>query len=175
MRRYTKPNLIIFQIKVDLEAAYRRLQVTTAMALLIITIIGRISYILLHLPFGVANGPSDYSIISKVIMDQTNDILEDDTFNSSNIHFPLYSTLALTHILYPDCTPFGIARELFIIVPFRHAAADEYIDDIITAMLDERGRVLKGSNAALLAVHIFFAQQHILILSLDLTPLVSVN
>jgi len=34
------------------------------MALLAITIIGRIAYILIRLPCGVANGPNDYSIIS---------------------------------------------------------------------------------------------------------------
>ena len=154
--RYTKPNVRIFQMKLDLEAAYRRLHVTAAMALLTITIIGRIAYILLRLPFGVANGPNDYSIISEAIMDLTNDILEDTTFDPSVIHSPLQSTLASPHTSYPDCTPFGIARELFVPVPFRHAAADGYIDDIIAAMLDEGGWLLKGANAALLAVHTFF-------------------
>ena len=72
-------------MKLDLEAAYRRLHVTTRMALLAITIIGRIAYILLRLPFGVANGPNDYSIISETIMDLTNDILADDTFDPAII------------------------------------------------------------------------------------------
>ena len=89
-------------------------------------------------------------------MDLTNDILEDTTFDPSVTHSPLQSILASPHTSYPNCTPFGIARELFVPVPFRHAAADGYIDDIITAMLDEGGWLLKGANAALLAVHTFF-------------------
>ena len=41
-------------------------------------------------------------------------------------------------------------------VPFRNAAADGYIDDIITAMLDTNNCVQEGTNAALLAVHTLF-------------------
>jgi len=104
--RFTKPNIRIFQMKLDLEAA--------------------------------------------------NDILADDTFDPSAIHSPLKSTLAPPNESYPSDTMFGIARRLFVDVPFRHAAADGYIDDIITAMLDTGSWIQKGSNAALLAVHTLF-------------------
>ena len=75
--------------KLDLDAAYRRLHVLAAMVVLTITIIRKIAYILLRLPFGVANGPNDFSIVSEPIMDLTNDILRDDTCDPNDIHSPL--------------------------------------------------------------------------------------
>ena len=76
--RLHDPQLVIFLIKYDLDAAYRRLHVMAKMAALAITILKNIAYILLRLPFGVANGPSDYCIISKPVIDLANDILRDE-------------------------------------------------------------------------------------------------
>ena len=58
--RYTYPQVRILICKLDLDAAYMRLHVLAAMAVLTITIIRNIAYILLRLPFGVANGPNDF-------------------------------------------------------------------------------------------------------------------
>ena len=66
--RLSYPCVRILIAKIDLDAAYRRIHVVARMAALAITIIKRIAYILLRLPFGVANGPSDYSTISECVM-----------------------------------------------------------------------------------------------------------
>ena len=58
--RFTYPSVCIFLSKLDIDAAYRRIHVTAKMAMLAITIIKRIAYVLLRLPFGVANGPADF-------------------------------------------------------------------------------------------------------------------
>ena len=87
--RLTHPSIRILITKIDLDVAYRRIHVVTRMAALAITAIKRIAYILLHLPFGVVNGPSDYSIISEPIFDLTNDILHDETWDLTEIHSPL--------------------------------------------------------------------------------------
>ena len=50
----------------------------------------------------------------------------------------------------------GIARPLFVDVPFRFAAADGYIDDIITAVLGIRDWVDRARNIAPLAVYTLF-------------------
>ena len=73
--RIQHPAVIILLIKFDLDAVYRRLHVVAKMAALAIIILKNIAYILLRLPFGVANGPNDYCVISEPIIDLANDLL----------------------------------------------------------------------------------------------------
>ena len=126
----------IYITKLDLGAAYRRIHVTAKMAILAITIIGEIAYILLRLPFGVANGPNDYGYASEPIMDLTNDILRNDSWDPDEIYSPLRDTLA-TPNQNPDTnsSSFGIANPLLVDVPFFPAIAYGYIDDIATFFL----------------------------------------
>ena len=65
--------------KLDLDKAHRRIKVLAAMAVMTILIIKKIAYILLYLPFGVANGPNVFSLIGVLIINLTNDILRDET------------------------------------------------------------------------------------------------
>ena len=83
--RVRHPLLQILLIKIDLDAAYIRLHVRAKMALLMITIIDAIAYVLLRLPFGVANGPNDYLLISEPLFDLTNYIMEDPTFDPKTL------------------------------------------------------------------------------------------
>ena len=154
--RLTYPHLMILLIKYDLDAAYRRLHLTALMALLTITIIKEIAYILLRLPFGVANGPNDYGTISEPIFDLTNEILQDETFNPSEIHSPLQKDMATQKEYNPKDTPFGVAAPLIVNVPFHFAKADGYIDDIITVVLNYSNWVWKALNAAPLAIYSLF-------------------
>ena len=124
------------------------------MAVMTITIIKKIAYILLCLPFGVANGPNDFCLISEPIIDLTNDILRDLTWSPLTLHSPLQENFDPPPL--PSNTPFKNARKLFVPVPFHPAVADGYIDDIITIMLAKDDWVMKGQNAAPLAVHTIF-------------------
>ena len=159
--RLNNPAVPIYIMKLDLEAAYRRMHVTAKMALLAITIIGKIAYILLRLPFGVANGPNDYGYVSEPIMDLTNDILRDDTWDPDEVYSPLRDTLVPPQ-LNSDTDPasFGRARKLIVDVPFFPAVADGYIDDIVTVFLGMGEWMKRGQNAALLAVHTLFRPVH---------------
>ena len=47
--------------KLDLDAAYRRLHMLAKMAVLTMTIIKRMAYILMRLPFGEANAPTTFA------------------------------------------------------------------------------------------------------------------
>lgn len=154
--RLNQPFIRILMLKLDLDAAYRRLHVTARMALLTITVIQKIAYILLRLPFGVANGPNDYSLISEPIFDLTNDVLRDPTFDPTDLHSPLQSEFEAPASTYDDSTPFEPARPLFVDVPFFWAMADGYIDDIITIVLDVGGWLKKAVNAAPLVIHSMF-------------------
>ena len=87
--RLKYPSMQIFILKLDLDAEYQQLHVTSGMAVLTITIIQKIVYILLRLPFGVANGPNDYIVISESIFYLTNDVLRDETYNPLELQSPL--------------------------------------------------------------------------------------
>ena len=99
------PLLCILLIKIDLDTAYRRLHVTAEMAILTITIIKKIAYILLRLPFGAANGPNDYSLVSEPIFDITNDILRDPTYDPSQLHSPIQHRLQDKELSHHKSTP----------------------------------------------------------------------
>ena len=154
--RLHHPQIRILLIKIDLDAAYRRLHVTAKMAVLTITILQKIAYILLRLPFGVANGPSDYCQVSEPIMDLTNDILRDDSWEPSELHSPLCSKFEEPSNSYTPDAPFAKARKLFVPAPFYPAITDGYIDDIITAVLEMGQWLKRAQNAAPLAIHTVF-------------------
>ena len=104
----------------------------------------------------MANGPSDYSIVSETIFDLTNDILRDETWNPDEIHSPLQTQCETATSHHSPTTPFAEADPLMVSVPFHPVASDGYIDDIITVMLDISNWVKKGQNAVLLAIHTIF-------------------
>ena len=87
--RWTYPAKRIFITKLDLDAVYCQLHVIAAMVVLTITILKQIAYILLCLPFGVANGPNDFSLLSEPIVDLTNDIMIDKKWDPTDIRSPL--------------------------------------------------------------------------------------
>ena len=87
--RWKHPILRIFITKLELDAAYVQLHVVAVMVVLTIKILKKIAYILSCVPFGVANGPNDFSLVSELIMDLTNDILRDKSWDPSVIYSPL--------------------------------------------------------------------------------------
>ena len=126
------------------------------MAVLTITVITRIAHILTRLPFGVVNGLHDFCLTSEPFIDLTNDIIRDETYDPTVTYSQIQNKLHPPNKRYEDITLFGIARKLFVPVPFHYVATDGYIDDLITVMLDMNGWVQKGTNAFPLAVHTLF-------------------
>ena len=154
--RFAHPAVVILLIKYDLDAAYRRLHVVARMAALAITILKNIAYILLRLPFGVANGPSDYCVISEPVIDLSNDLLRDKTWNPKQVYSPIRNNLDPPAIEHKDDTPFAKARPLFVPVPFAPAVVDGYIDDLITVAIQKEDWIERAQNAAPLAIHTVF-------------------
>ena len=89
--RLHNPQIRIFLIKIDLDAAYYRLHVMARMAVLTLKISQTDIYMLLRLQSGVSNGPSNYCQASEPIMNLTNDILWDNSWEPSELHSPLGS------------------------------------------------------------------------------------
>ena len=81
----------------------------------------------MHLPFGVSNGPNDYSLISETLFELSNNIFCDPTFNPNTINSPLHHHIQPSNYRYSKSTPFHKATELFIDVPFHYAMVNGYI------------------------------------------------
>ena len=154
--RFMRLQVRIFLEKLDLGASYRRLHMLAAMAVMTITLIKNITYILLRLTFGIANGPNNFCLVSEPIIDLTNDFLRNETWDLSTTYSPLRSRFSTSKVCYHKDTPYGKACLLFANVPFYQAIADGYLDDIITAILDEDDWIKRDQNAAPLAVHTIF-------------------
>ena len=73
------PETIIYVIKYDFDAAYRRVHVCPEHAIKTMIIIGSLAYLLNRLPIGVESGPSEYSSISEGIFDLANDMIPHGT------------------------------------------------------------------------------------------------
>ena len=143
-------------MKLNLDAAYRKIHVLIKMALLGITSVEEIAYILLRLPFGVANSSNYYSLISDPIFDMTNDILQNVYYNPDKLYSPLRSEFDGPKQLFDEGTPFGVARPLFVDVSFRFVKTDGYVDNVITVALDVSRWVKRAKNVAPLIVHSLF-------------------
>ena len=74
------PKMEILLAKFDLDAAYRRLHTHPKHAVKAITIVEKLAYLLIRLPFGAAAGPSIYSITSEMIFDLAQDLVSLTSF-----------------------------------------------------------------------------------------------
>ena len=135
IKRLKYPQTIIYLIKYDFDAAYRRVHVCPAHAVKTMIIIGSKAYILNRLPFGVESGPSKYSAVSEGIFDLANDLLEDQSWDHNKLFSPLQSDFSEKNV--PDRQiNFDEAKELCVEVPFCEAKCDGYINDAILVALD---------------------------------------
>ena len=80
--RSKHPNKRILIFKHDLDSACRRLHWHTKCALLCITIVQNIAYILKRLCFGIASGPSEWCVMSEILVDYASILLKDKTWDT---------------------------------------------------------------------------------------------
>ena len=153
--RHSHPNKKIFMSKYDLDAAYRRIHVKPNQNLQCVTIIDKMAYIPLRLPFGVAAGPSIYSTMSETIFDLTNDLLNDKKWKLNDLHSPIINKLHEPQSL-DNSIPFGRAEKLSVHIPSRTSFCDGYIDDFLSAGVDINDEVKKSQQAPTIAVNTIF-------------------
>ena len=104
----------------------------------------------------MANGPNDYSVISKPIFDLTNGVLRDPSFDPTIPHSPLQQHFESPATPYTANTPFEPACPLFVNVPSYWTISDGYIDNIMTIVLDTKDWVQRGVSAAPLVIYSLF-------------------
>ena len=153
--RLSFPTHIIYLVKYDLEAAYRRIHVYAPHAVTTITIIKKMAYVLTRLPFGTACGPSRYSDVSEAIFDSANDLLEDSTWEPTKFSPPIANKFDDPETL-PKNIPFTVAKDLEVEIPLRETACDGYIDDSITLAVHRNDNLRRAQTAVPLIVDSVF-------------------
>jgi len=145
----------ILMTKYDMDAAYRRLHSIPRHALKCVTIIGKIAYIPLRLPFGVAPGPSLYSTISECIYDLVNDLLNETTWDRLTLNSPTAKLLEEPESPDLSTLPEQV-NKLSVHIPNRDAFADGYIDDCLSVAVDSGDMIRRSQEAPPLIVHSIF-------------------
>ena len=153
------PTTPILLSKYDLDAAYRRLHSHPTHAVKAITIVDDLAYILTRLPFGAAAGPSVYSVVSEMIFDLANDLVQESSWDHTSFQSP-HSDKLSTPCIGDASGPFTTALPLFVQIPYREIAYDGYIDDIIAMALDLSDNVRRSQEAVPLCIHGIFRPLH---------------
>ena len=74
--------------KTDIDAAYRRVHTNAQISATCISIVLKIAFLCLHLPFGITPSPEEYNNISKASIDLGNDILTEISWDVTNLKSP---------------------------------------------------------------------------------------
>jgi hypothetical protein len=105
------PDTPILLSKADLDAAYRRVTSIWHLAIQCICVVGHLASILLRLPFSAAAAPSEFCVISEMICDIANQLLQDPTWDPGDIITP-WDHLLPPPVLLDPSIPFGQACTL---------------------------------------------------------------
>jgi len=154
--RASNKNSKIYMTKYDMDAAYRRLHTSIHHSLKCVTVIDRMAYVPLRLPFGVSPGPSLYSTISECIYDAINDLLNEEKWDRDTLNSPYAPNLPDQDSYIPESTPIQNVRNLSVYIPNRTAFADGYIDDCLSITTDEGDNVKKSQEAPPLIINSIF-------------------
>ena len=120
-----------------MDAAYRRLHASLDSAVSSITVIDKIAYLLLRLPFGAKIAADRFSVVSNMINDLALELSLDTYWDPDSLKSNSYEFIEnLPTKVLEDNIPFGQAEELFISMPSQDIAFENYIDDLIGIALD---------------------------------------
>ena len=109
--RFKNPTIKILMAKHDLDSAYRRLHWHARCALLCITVVSNIAYLLTRLCFGIASGPNEWCLVSETIVDFANVLMRDSTWNPNETFNP--NEFIPSHIDYvEDSVPIETVKDI---------------------------------------------------------------
>lgn len=155
--RARHPKIRIFIRKEDLKSAYRRMHlgVKSVVKTAVQVEIDGVQYVLLslRLPFGGANCPGDFSLLSDVSVDITNDLLQCEEWDFTTVQSPFAPEIPAAKPL-PDEVEFGQVRELSVDIPVNdNGKTDGYIDDLITVVPDIGDNIDRARIAPCTVLH----------------------
>ena len=142
--------------KTDLDSAYRRLHVMIKFALICVTIIDRIAYLLARLPFGSTPAADEFCTCSETIADIAQWLTEDPTWIPSQLKSPLSHLIPDPEPISPPAKPIDPPLPLAIPLDPKPIQVDVYIDDIITTAVHTPDFIERAKQAVPLAIHTIF-------------------
>ena len=159
--RTKHPTTPIIMSKVDLDAAYRRVHAHWTLAIQCIVFLGALAFLLLRLPFGAAAAPSEFCVISEIICDIANALLQDPSWDPTTTATPFHPQMPPAKLL-DATTPFASASPLDINYSDSDfdCICDVYIDDLITIGVALDHLIPRIMFAVLVAVHCIFRPLH---------------
>ncbi len=157
--RFNNPTKRILMTKHDLDSAYRRLHWHAKCALLCITIVNSIAYLLTRLCFGIASGPSEWCLISETIVDFASILIADSSWNPKKIFNPKKEISSEIEYL-DDSIPLKTTKEILFKVPTTDSYIDGYIDDMITIIIALNHLIYKAIQVIPLLCLVFFRPVH---------------
>ena len=157
--RFRNKSKRILMAKHDLDSAYRRLHWHARCALLCITIISNIAYLLTRLCFGISSGPSEWCVISETMIDFANILINDTTWNPKEVFNPK-KEIPITPIYEKDEIPIKGAKEIMFNLNTKNTYIDGYIDDILTIIIDSEDMHLRGIHTVPLLCYTPFRPVH---------------
>jgi hypothetical protein len=159
------PTAPLLMAKFDLKSAYRRAHFSGISALQsIATSHGlrvnstspdeELAYVSLRFTFGGSPNPSEFSVLSEMIADLANVLIQDPGWSPRELHSPFVSLTENKPSLEPSNVPFAKSRQLLVDWELNNLGATEaYIDDIFTVFpCKSMKQFERGRNAALLAI-----------------------
>ena len=157
--RSKHPSKRILLAKHDLDSAYRRLHWKAKIALLSITIVGSLAYILTRLCFGISSGPSEWCLISELIVDFANILILDPTWSTDSLRTSREGIPSSSSYLNDTSAPFK-TKKLMYNIEIDQCHIDGYIDDLITIILDTEDLQKRANHVIPLLLHTFFRPVH---------------
>ncbi len=159
--RSCHPSTPILMYKIDLDSAYRRVHAHWSFAVQCIVCLGSITYLLLRLPFGAAAAPSKFFVISEIICDLANELLQDSTWVPTTTITPFHDMMPPvspldSNIPFTAAAPMDITYSDFDFECF----CDVYIDDLISLGLALPHIIPRLMTAVLVAVFCIFRPVH---------------
>ena len=160
--RLTNPNLPIVMQKVDFKSAYRRVHLNASTATQCMSQIKHpdhphIVLLPIRLTFGGSACPSEWCVVSEMVTDLANRILNHKPWDPAILKPTLADKVPTTSLL-PQDIPFAQGRPLLMVDPSiaeETGQADVYVDDICTiGLLRDEEAEYKLKLATLLALEV---------------------
>ena len=112
-----------------------------------ITIVVKLAFICMHLPFGTNPAPSEYTTISEASIKLGNYLLMEVSWDATNLQSPHIHLLPREDYLPASC-PLVKAYQLGVDIEAKEASMDGFINDIITITIDNPYWVEHAKNSS---------------------------
>ena len=148
------PSIPILMCKYDLDAAYRRLGVWVAFAVMCAIAFGGFVYICFRLPFGAKAAPSEFSILSEYVAELAQQLMLVEDWDPHTLHPSLLDGINTTPIF--EQGPLSQAYPSMLDFTPREISARVYIDDLINITLALPHLIQKAIHAIPLVLDAIF-------------------